>query len=207
MGFWAARRRILDEPARYRRPLVVTAVAGLGTAVVGGLPAALMYSGAWTPPPAPLDQLLATLHYPAGFAGGLGWAALMGLLALRLDAARGRLATAVEALGQRSMSFYLLQSVVFVLLFTPYALNLGAELSVTEASLVAVGVWTASLVLADLMRRAAHRGPAEILLRRLTYGRPAPAGAAGGPGGAGAASAPGAGPAARGPAPGAGPRA
>jgi uncharacterized membrane protein YeiB len=36
---------------------------------------------------------------------------------------------------------------------------------------VAVVTWLLSLVIADLMRRAGHRGPAEILLRRLAYRR------------------------------------
>jgi uncharacterized membrane protein YeiB len=34
----------------------------------------------------------------------------------------------------------------------------------------AVGVWLATVVGADAMERAGRRGPAEVLLRRLTYG-------------------------------------
>lgn len=75
----------------------------------------------------------------------------------------------VEALGQRSMTFYLFQSVVFVLVFYPYGLGLQDDLGLAAATGVAALTWLGSLVLADVMRRVRHRGPAEILLRRLAY--------------------------------------
>lgn len=59
------------------------------------------------------------------------------------------------------------------MLFSPYALGLAGRMSDTAAVATGVGVWLATVVLADLMRRAGVRGPAEAALRRLTYGRPA----------------------------------
>jgi uncharacterized protein len=41
-----------------------------------------------------------------------------------------------------------------------------------EASAVAIGTWLTTVLLAELMRRAGWRGPAEALLRRLTYAGP-----------------------------------
>ncbi|GAA2208867.1 hypothetical protein GCM10009850_043250 [Nonomuraea monospora] len=73
------------------------------------------------------------------------------------------------SLGRRSMSLYLLQSVVFVAVFYPYGLALQDDLGLTGATTVAVGTWAVSVVIAELLRRAGHRGPAEILLRRLAY--------------------------------------
>lgn len=168
LGIWAARRRVLDEPARHRRFLVRAAAIGLGLAVAGGLPAALMLSQVWAEPSGTAALLAAGIQFVTGY-GGIGWAALIGLLAIRLGDRQGRFSTAVEALGQRSMTFYLFQSVVFVAVFAAYAGGLGALLGVTAASLVAVATWLVSVLLADLLRRAGHRGPAEVLLRRLTY--------------------------------------
>jgi uncharacterized membrane protein YeiB len=59
--------------------------------------------------------------------------------------------------------------VVFVLVFYPYGLALQDDLGLTGATAVAAGTWVVSLGLAELMRRAGHRGPAEVLLRRLAY--------------------------------------
>lgn len=76
---------------------------------------------------------------------------------------------ALVATGQRSLTCYLLQSVGWMVLFAPYALDLAPRLSGTAAVLVGVAVWSATVVLADLMHRAGIRGPAERLLRWGTY--------------------------------------
>ena len=46
-------------------------------------------------------------------------------------------------------------------------------LTVISAATVAlaIGTWAATVVVAELMRRAGVRGPAETLLRHLTYPR------------------------------------
>jgi uncharacterized membrane protein YeiB len=59
--------------------------------------------------------------------------------------------------------------VVFVAVFFPYGLGLQDELGLAGATGVAAATWLVSLLIADVMRRAGHRGPAEILLRRLAY--------------------------------------
>jgi uncharacterized membrane protein YeiB len=59
--------------------------------------------------------------------------------------------------------------VVFVALLMPYTLGLGGVLGSAEVALVALGTWLVSVLVADRMRRAGRRGPAEVLLRRLTY--------------------------------------
>ncbi|WP_416906383.1 DUF418 domain-containing protein [Micromonospora echinospora] len=109
------------------------------------------------------------LHSVTGIAGGLGYAALTGLIAHHRAAAPGRVVTALAACGQRSLTCYLLQSVAFVAIFVPYTGALGGRLGDAGASAVAVGVWLATVLLADGMRRRGRRGPAETLLRRLSY--------------------------------------
>jgi len=179
------------------------AAAGLVTAVVAGSPLALAAVGGWRPGLGML-MLAGALHTLGGYAGGLGYVGLFGLLAagpsrrtaqpsepLRrecrssetslpgreprpADARTRGPAVVLRALavgGQRSLSCYLGQSVLFCALLPAWTLGLGARLTVAQAASVAVGVWLVLLLVAMASARAGHRGPAEILLRRLTYGR------------------------------------
>ena len=150
-----------------------------------GLPLALAAVGVWRPGEG-LLMLAAFLHTLGGYAGGLGYAAVFGLLVIRRGArsgsGRGRIdqparpargswpdrITVLAACGQRSLSCYLGQSVLFVALLPAWTLGLGARLTVAEAALLAVGVWLVLLLAAAVSARAGYRGPAETLLRRLT---------------------------------------
>src|SRR5256885_17077470 len=102
----------------------------------------------------------------------MGYAALIGLVAARCRQQPGPVITALAACGQRSMTCYLAQSVVFVAVLAGYGGGLGDRFGVAAASLLGAGTWLATVLLADLMRRLGMRGPAESLLRLLTYGRP-----------------------------------
>ncbi|TDE57242.1 DUF418 domain-containing protein [Nonomuraea mesophila] len=168
-GIWAARRRLLEEPVEHRTLLIRISVITTAVSLLGSVPAGLMQAGWWTAPSG-TSVLVASLLQPfTGHFGGIGLAAIMGLAAIPVIRRPNALATALQALGQRSMSLYLFQSVVFVTLFFPYGLNLQHDLGLAGATGVATATWLASLLIADLMRRAGHRGPAEILLRRLAY--------------------------------------
>ncbi len=125
-----------------------------------------MLAGAWPVTSAPVAWLAAFAHDLTGYAGGIGLASPLTLAAYRIGGDHGPVTLALSALGQRSLTFYLFQSVVWVALFYPFTLDLSDDLSLPAT--FGVAVWGASVLLADLMRRAGHRGPAEILLRRLT---------------------------------------
>ncbi|WP_431872129.1 DUF418 domain-containing protein [Nocardiopsis eucommiae] len=181
VGMWAGRRGILERPREHLTLLVRTAVVGLGVAVVAGLPDALV-TAEFLPEPEPqVLVLLWIVHDLAGWAGGPGWAALITLVALWLteratsrgdgDGSPGAIATAIAAVGERSLSCYLAQAVVFTVVFAPYGLGLGATASASGAVLVAVLTWGLTVALAEISRRRGLRGPAEVLLRRLTYAR------------------------------------
>lgn len=214
LGWLAARRRILDEPWRHVRLLRRTAVIGIAIGWLGGAPEALAILGLYELPAA-APWMLTGLTSLTGIACGIGYAALFGLLALRLEGrrtadeahrrdpsadrdlspaeraygvpraeaapARTREPGAVErtlaAVGQRSLTFYLFQSLLLAPLMASWGLGLGGTLSTAPALAIAFAVWLASLPIAAWMGARGMRGPAERLLRRMTYGKidPAPA--------------------------------
>lgn len=176
-GAWAARRGVLDDPERHRPVLVRVAVAGLAAAVLGGLPLALIIAGYWTSAPLPALLAAGSLHALGGYLGGAGYAALFGLLAIRVAGrgGPGPVTAALQACGQRSLSCYLAQSVAFVALFPAWTLGLGADAHLWQLALAAALTWLVILLIAVATARAGLRGPAETLLRRLTYGPRRPA--------------------------------
>ncbi|MGH4006398.1 MAG: DUF418 domain-containing protein, partial [Pseudonocardiaceae bacterium] len=173
LGVWAARRRLLDEPERYQRLLTRVAVLGVGLAAVGGLPMALMVAEWWPDRSVAAIALAGVAHTLTGYAGGLGYAAIAGLIAIRVRNRdrRGPVVTALAACGQRSMTCYLLQSVVFVAVLASYGGGLGDRFSLAATAVLAAATWALTVLLADTMARRGHRGPAEVLLRHLTYRR------------------------------------
>jgi uncharacterized membrane protein YeiB len=168
VGAWAARRRLLDDPEQHRTLLVRAAVTGLAVAVAGGLPMALMAAEVWGEPSIPAQLVAGMLHAVSGLAGGIGYASLAGLVALR--ARRGPVVTALAACGQRSMTCYLLQSVAFVAVLAAYGGGLGDDLGIAQTAVFATLTWAVIVGVAEVMRRRGYRGPFEVLLRRLTYG-------------------------------------
>jgi uncharacterized protein len=168
LGLWAGRRRILERPARHRRSLTVVAAAGIAASVLGAQPFALIVAGAL-----PADDFAAAqaLHTATGTLGGGGYAAALALLSLRLARSPGPLVRALQATGQRSMTCYLAQSLVWTVAFTPFVLGLADRLTVAQTALLAIATWSATVVLAAALARHDQRGPLEVLLRRATYGR------------------------------------
>ncbi|TCM50273.1 DUF418 domain-containing protein [Kribbella sp. VKM Ac-2568] len=175
LGIWAARKQMLENPLAHRTLLIRVAAACMGITVLGGLPLALVSAG-WLHVDAAAVDAMSFLHNISGQFGGPGYIALFALLVGKLTANRrpDQLSlpiTAISALGQRSMSGYLLQSIAWMLLLAPFTLNLGDRLGNTAftAAGAAIAVWTISVIGAYQMTKQSYRGPAETLLRRLTY--------------------------------------
>lgn len=168
IGIWAARRRLMEEPESHIGFLRLIALAGIALAALGGLPHALMVTGIWSPDAA-VRFLARWVHVVTGYAGGLGYAALIGLIVVSLGSRQGPVINALKATGQRSMSCYLLQSVAWLILFMPYTLNLAPGMSDLEIVLIGAGVWLTTVVLAAIMDRANLQGPMEAFLRQRTY--------------------------------------
>src|SRR5699024_921201 len=127
---------------------------------------------------------MGVLHQYSGLAGALGIAAGAALLAEWTRAERAvagegerrpfsraaALRTAlggIEALGALSLTAYVSQSVLYLALFPPYTLDLGARLgSAGTAGIVLLG-WLAMIPVATWLRCRGRRGPLEVLVRRL----------------------------------------
>jgi uncharacterized protein len=178
LGVWAGRRRLLDEPERHRPLLIRVAVLGVGLAAAGGLPMALMAASWWPDPSEAATVLAGVAHALTGYAGGVGYAAIAGLIAVwvrnRNQDRPGPVVTALAACGQRSMTCYLLQSVVFVAVLAAYGGGLGNRFGLATTAALAAATWALTVLLTDGMARRNYRGPAEVLLRRLTYRRSGP---------------------------------
>lgn len=171
LGIRAARRQFLDRPAEHRTTLRRAAVGLLALAVLGRLPAALLAAGMWHSNAIGMQWAVAVAHDLTGFAGGIGLAAAVGLAAARIGDRPGPVTTALAALGQRSLTFYLFQSVVWLALFYPFTLNLSDNVSLAGSYGIAAVVFIVSVLLAEWMRRTGQRGPMEVLLRRMSYPR------------------------------------
>ncbi|MEU9880088.1 DUF418 domain-containing protein [Streptomyces phaeochromogenes] len=81
LGFWAARRRVLEEPGRHRTLLRRTAVIGITVGWLGALPAALAHLGALDVPADAQSEegALTLLRDVTGNAAGLGYVAAVAL--------------------------------------------------------------------------------------------------------------------------------
>lgn len=170
-GLWAARRGLLERPADHLPLLRRLTVVGLAVSVLGALPhaaavARLREVGA-------LDAFAgAALHEVTGMAGGIAFAALVGwVVAARAYTPEtlGSVGRAVRAVGTRSLTCYLLQSVLFVLPLAPWAGGIGQHLGSAQVVAWAVGVWLVTVAVAAALERTGRRGPAEWLYRRLVY--------------------------------------
>ena len=164
VGMWAGKRRLLERPERHRPLLRRVAAWGIPLGVLGGVGTALATVRVWEPA-APVVALLAWAHVLTGVLGGLGYLAAIALVVSRHD--RGPVVLALRATGERSLSAYLFQTVVFASLLPAHALALGATMGTFEAAVLAVGTWLATVLLAVLLARRGRPGPAEALLRRL----------------------------------------
>lgn len=179
LGMLAARHAWL-EGAVTRVRLAPVAAWGIAIGALGGVPSALHHLGA-LPFGDGAGVVLVTVSQFAGMFGGVGYAALFALLARGIALPPRSVWSAVASVGRRSLSFYLLQSLVFAPLLSAWGFGLGSRIGTAEAYAIAAGVWVLSLLIAVALDRRGARGPAEVLLRRLTYGSldraPSPAGA------------------------------
>ena len=173
---------LLSHPERHRGLLLAVGLGGLGLGALGGLHAGLVYGG-WAQPRI-TDIMVAEL---TGLLGACGWLALLALYAggPRPDGGLSGLRWVASAVGRRSMTAYLTQTILFGLIFAvvPWLLVVSLRPGDAVAAVVAVGVWLVTVVLCVALERSGRPGPFETLLRtavaRSARRRREPAGPAG----------------------------
>ncbi|MFT3875535.1 MAG: DUF418 domain-containing protein [Propioniciclava sp.] len=165
LGWLAARRGVLEHPDRHRRLLIGVAVTGITVGWLGGLPTALQHLGVLGLP-ASLSWAPMPLSTATGVFAGAGYAALFALIASRLRRP-GPVSGAIAALGRRSLSGYLWQSIVMAPLLAAWGLGIGGRLGTAGMLAIAAGVWLASVVIAARLEARGRPGPFDALLRRL----------------------------------------
>jgi len=168
-GVYAGRKSVLTWGSERKRILSLVAFAGLAAGILAGVPSALMAASVWNEPSIGISAIAGTLHLAGGYAAAAGYLALFALLAAAARRPPGLTVKALSVSGQRSLTLYLSQSLLFLVLFDPDFFGLGDNFGIALNSAVAVGVWTVGVLGALVMDRLSVRGPAEVLLRSLTY--------------------------------------
>ena len=166
LGVRLADTDLLTRPDRHRRALLVGGAAALIVGAVGALPRILPSLGIGVP--ARVTVVASALDVATGMVGACGWLALLAAWAgpgtgAPLRGARWLL----SAVGRRSMTVYVGQTVLFVLVFGTLRLAGAPALDEVIGVFVAVAVWAVLAGACAWMERSGRtRGPLEILLRR-----------------------------------------
>ena len=166
LGVRLADTDLLTRPDRHRRALLVGGAAALAVGAVGALPRVLPSLGVGVP--ARVTIVASALDVATGMVGACGWLALLAAWAgpgagAPLHGARRLL----SAVGRRSMSVYIGQSLLFALVFGLLAHCGAPPPRQTTAALIGVAVWAVLAGACTWMERSGRtRGPLEILLRR-----------------------------------------
>ena len=166
LGVRLADTDLLTRPDRHRRALLVGGAAALAVGAVGALPRILPSLGVGVP--ARVTVVASALDVATGMVGACGWLALLAAWAgpgagAPLRGARWLL----SAVGRRSMTVYVGQSLLFALVFGLLARCGAPAPHQTTAALIGVAVWAALAGACAWMEHGGRtRGPLEILLRR-----------------------------------------
>ena len=166
LGVRLADTDLLTRPDRHRRALLVGGAAALAVGAVGALPRILPSLGIGVP--ARVTVVASALDVATGMVGACGWLALLAAWAgpgagAPLRGARRLL----SAVGRRSMTVYIGQSLLFALVFGLLARCGASAPHQTTAALIGVAVWAVLAGACAWMERSGRtRGPLEILLRR-----------------------------------------
>nr|WP_240393833.1 DUF418 domain-containing protein [Corynebacterium lactis] len=173
IGFVWARKGVLADVPSHRPLLIRWLVVALVVSFGIGLPWGLSAIGVLPPR---LEADLMIINMILGVLTGPG---ILAGLALLLEPLQRRIhegaavpmwLAATVALGKRSMTGYLLQSVIFFVLVYPFMLDFPHGLGAAIQTGVAFAVWLATLLFAWALEAHGVQGPFEKIHRRLSYG-------------------------------------
>jgi uncharacterized protein len=167
-GLAAVKSDIISNPSaeiwgRFRR--VFLPIGLIGSAFAAWL---ILSSEGMMDPTMMAGMALIALFSPFSTAGYLGliakWAARP-----KTDGFASKLRTFLARGGTATLTAYLMQGLLFSLIFNNYGLGNFAKHGALVCVLIAFGVAVATLTFASLWRTKFERGPMESLLRRWTY--------------------------------------
>jgi uncharacterized membrane protein YeiB len=170
VGILLQRSGWLDRPEEHLRRLKLVFLTGMAVNVASSLPVALIALGVWDPATG-THAVAIGLTFLGGMYAGIGYICGFALLAHKLRGhGRRGVPGALAAVGERSLTCYLLQSIIMAPLLAAWGFGLGDDMGYLSAFGFAFGTWLVTVVVAVLLDKAGKRGPFEVLLRRLTYG-------------------------------------
>ena len=167
VGFVAGRNGVLEHPEHFRTPMRIAATITVIIVITVGLPLGLASLGILGH-----EKFLYILNTLVGMVSGPGivvwisWIASWVERRKLIDTLPIRMLT---ALGRMSMTGYVLQSVAFIFIMTPWFLGIGSGQSVAIVAVTATGVWLVTLIFAYLWSLTGKRGPIEIAHRSIGY--------------------------------------
>ena len=167
IGFVAGRNGVLEHPEQFRTPMRIAATITVIIVITVGLPLGLASLGILGH-----EKFLYILNILVGMASGPGTVVWISWIASWVE--RRKLTDTLPirmltALGRMSMTGYVLQSVTFIFIMTPWFLGIGSGQSVAIVAVTATGVWLVTLIFAYLWSLTGKRGPIEIAHRSIGY--------------------------------------
>lgn len=179
VGFVAARYSILSHPEEHKK--LLTYAVGVAAAVIllVGLPWGLAEIGVL---PTAWAQFLLFANQSLGVLTGPGIIAIIALASIPLQRRYAQaqqdgidyqlpiLVQMLVALGKRSMTGYLLQSIILLPLCASFLLGVLKPNGAAQSLLIGFSVWLVSLLVAFALEKAGKAGPFESIHRRLSYG-------------------------------------
>ena len=162
LGARLADTGLLARPDRHRRALLIGGAVALAVGALGALPYMKLGAPTW------MIVMGPALNSLTGLVGACGWLALLAAWAGPGTGAPLRgVRWLLSAVGRRSMTVYVGQTVLFVLVFGTLRLAGAPALDEVMGVSVAVAVWAVLAGACAWMERSGRtRGPLEILLRR-----------------------------------------
>lgn len=164
---WAREGTLVDIEAHKRTLVTWVALLIAVVCCVGGTWGVLQIIDA----PAHQTMAFETMNDMLGMLTGPGILALLALLTRHVQYTPQRWMYPFIALGKRSMSGYLAQTLLFIPLAFLAAAGYFGEIALGKQLLLGCLVWAVSLGLAVALERANFQGPFEAAHRRLSYGK------------------------------------
>lgn len=167
LGAAVWRAGLIREPSRHRLLLLVTCLAA-GIVGVINTSAEVLPQAGYNPVHILPVVAASGSHVPLAFSYACG------LLLWRRSARAEALTAPVAAAGRLALTNYLMQSLVFALLFYGYGFGLFGRLDSLTAMLIGIPLYAAQLWFSKWWLNHYRFGPFEWLWRSLTYGRGQP---------------------------------